>query len=446
MKRREFIKKVSIATAATAATPWLNAMPLPQSGGGPHIVFVMFAGGVRQQESVLQRYLTDSQGLTGSAYEGNIMYNLLNGSNPTDKIVYGTNPTSGLPGSLPIPKILNQTIQSQGTLFSEVKAAGVGHYSGLVTLLTGSKFVNQGLRQRPVNPTIFEYARKYLDLKATDTWFIGNGIGNSTPLLNHSDHPSFGQKYGANFFAPSVTFGPEGDEHIQYAKSYHPDEELGKVYEMQAFLNSAYNVERDDFGGVENTIEEKHSIKQFVRETFLKKNAGAIAHPPISDNGDLRTIGYTCEVLKWFKPKITVVNLNDVDACHSNFTSYLKNLHRSDHGVGHLWNYIQTQIPEMANNTYLIVCPEHGRNSAPNAVLDQNDWLAYDHSDINSTRIFSMIAGPGVDANLTVGSEANPIGDISDCVLTMAEILGIKANVQAEGLISSDAVSFFDRI
>mgnify|MGYP001138517635 CR=1 FL=1 len=36
--------------------------------------------------------------------------------------------------------------------------------------------------------------------------------------------------------------------------------------------------------------------------------------------------------------------------------------------------------------------------------------------------------------------------DISDCVLTMAEILGIKSQVQGEGLVSSDAVSFFDRI
>ena len=166
----------------------------------------------------------------------------------------------------------------------------------------------------------------------------------------------------------------------------------------------------------------------------------------MSDNNDLQTVGYTCEVLKWFKPKITVVNMNAVDQGHDNFSSYLKNLHRADHAVGHLWNYIQTQIPEMAGNTYLIACPEHGRNLDPNSILDQNDWLAYDHSDLNSTRIFSLIAGPGVDANLSVGSESNPIGDISDCVLTMAEILGIKSQVQGEGLVSNDAVSFFDRI
>ena len=55
-----------------------------------HLVFVAFAGGVRQQESVLQRYLLDSQDYPS---EGNILYNLLNGDAPTDKIVYGTDGT-----------------------------------------------------------------------------------------------------------------------------------------------------------------------------------------------------------------------------------------------------------------------------------------------------------------------------------------------------------------
>ena len=46
----------------------------------------------------------------------------------------------------------------------------------------------------------------------------------------------------------------------------------------------------------------------------------------------------------------------------------------------------------------------------------------------NARRIFSMVVGPGIDQNLVVGSESNPIGDISDIVLTMAEVLGIKVD------------------
>lgn len=451
MKRKEFIKNVGLVGAGTLAGPLLfpsatKLFSTPRSGNADFVVYVMFAGGVRQQESVLQRYLTDSQNISGSGYEGNIMPNLLNGALPTNKIVFGTDQPGGLKGSLPIPKILSTTLQQQGVLFPEVKAAGVGHYTGLCTLLTGTSIVNQGLRQRPSYPTIFEYARKFLNLPASQTWFVGNGIGNSVPLLNYSSHPDFGLKYGANFIAPNVTFGTEGRNQIGDVKSYHPEEELGPVYQMKAFLDQNFGLEATEYGGIENNKDEKHDIKKFFEEMFRKKQLGIIANPPVADNGDMTTIGYACEVLKWFKPKVLVLNLNNVDTCHGNFTSYLAALHRADQAVGHLWNFIQTQIPDMAGRTFMMVSPEHGRNLEPNTVLDENNWKAYDHSDLNTTRIFSMMVGPGVPNNLVVGSESNPVGDISDGILTLAEALGIKQQVVNEGLVSGNSRSLFDRI
>ena len=184
MNRRDFIKKTGLTTGLSLTAPYFMRNGLFARGlssSAEHVVLVMFAGGVRQQESVLQRYLTDSQGLVGSVYEGNIMYNLLNGAPPQDKIVYGLDPSIGPQGSLPIPPILTTSLQSQGILFPEVQAAGTGHYSGLVTLLTGRRNVTQGLRNRPRNPTIFEYARKHANLNARDVWMVGNRIGNSLP-------------------------------------------------------------------------------------------------------------------------------------------------------------------------------------------------------------------------------------------------------------------------
>ena len=67
-----------------------------------HVVFVLFAGGVRQDEAVMQRYLSTSQGLN---IEGNIMYNMLEGPAPTQKIVYGRD--GNLAGDTPISPILN---------------------------------------------------------------------------------------------------------------------------------------------------------------------------------------------------------------------------------------------------------------------------------------------------------------------------------------------------
>ncbi len=65
---------------------------------------------MRQQESVLQRYLDDSQQYPSA---GNIMYNMFNGPPPNDKIVYGN--TQIVQGDTPIPQILNQTLETQGT-------------------------------------------------------------------------------------------------------------------------------------------------------------------------------------------------------------------------------------------------------------------------------------------------------------------------------------------
>lgn len=450
MKRRKFIKNLGLVTAGSIGMPYIlksNSFGISAGGGfADHIVFVLFAGGLRQQETMLQRYLTDSQGLTGSAYEGNIMYNMLNGSAPTDKIVYGTDPSFGLPGSVPIPQILSQTLETQGTTFKEIIAAGYGHYSALTTLVSGSKITTQGLRNRPAMPTIFEYARKHLGLKATDTWFIGNGLGNSTPLLNYSDHPEYGAKYGANFLAPTIAFGSEGENHIKHSKVYDYNSEMSKIYEMQSFLNKSYNVQSEGFGGVKNTEQEKENIKEFFRETFDKKASNLIANPSVSDNNDTNVIGYTCEVLKWFKPKVTVINLNDIDVCHNNFTGYLKGLHRADHAIGHIWNYIQTQIPEMAGKTFMIMTPDIGRNLESNNAVDENDWLAYDHSDANSTRIFTQMVGQGVQANLQIGGPANQIGDITDSMLTVGDALGLKDIIKNEGYISSAAESLFDRI
>ena len=71
------------------------------------------------------------------------------------------------------------------------------------------------------------------------------------------------------------------------------------------------------------------------------------------------------------------------------------NLYIRDHIVGHLWDYIQNNIPEMSGNTSIVVPPEHGRNLESNNIKDANAFYGYDHSDDNSRRIFNLMVGPG---------------------------------------------------
>ena len=449
MKRRKFIKNSTAAALSTSMFPYILPSGIINARTSPwmseHVVFVLFAGGVRQQESVLQLYLAGSQ---NENVEGNILYNLLDGEPPETKIAYGIDDiNNNIIGRFPIDPILETPLERQGTLFPEVRysGGGTGHYGGLVTGVSGNYNSVEvgGLQSRPVAPTIFEYLRKHAGFKATDTWYVGLGTTNSRPLLNYSVNEDYGRRYGGNFIAPTVTFGYPGQENFMDFKNYHESDEWNKVLEMREFLNQNFSNEGFEIPHLYNTDTEDNSIKSFIQYLFDKGDN--VFLPPVNDNQDLKVIGYTLELLHWFKPKVTVVDLSNVDVCHSNFTAYLKNMHRADHGIGFLWKQIQN-IPGMSGNTTMIVMPEHGRDLEPNAILDDNLWYAYDHSGGNARRIFSLMVGPGIDEGLRVGDEDNPVGDASDIVPTIADIFGIKQTVYNQGLIDPKARSLFDRI
>jgi hypothetical protein len=447
MKRREFIQKSTLTTAGALVAPYIlpSGRLFAPTGNrsSQHVVLVMFAGGVRHQESVDMTYLEGSQVI--DPYPGNIMYNMLTGDAPTMKIAYGT----GQGGINPIPKLdyfnTNGSLQSQGTLFKEVHAFSAGHFGGLNSIVQGANISGQGLKQRPLFPTIFEYLRRHGGYKASDVWFVGNGIDGSIPLLNYSGNPDYGMKYGANFIAPNVTFSEMGFNHLSNGKIYHPENELSPMYALKAFLDNTFSQYGNALESLGNTEEEKQNIKTFMDLMYTKVLDGTISLPPISDNGDAYTMGFASEVFTYFKPAFMCVNLNNVDVCHSDFTSYVKALHRADHAVGFLWDKIQSD-PELAGNTDIICIPECGRNATPNAILDANSWAAYDHSDENSLRIWSLMAGPSFPHNTVIGSEGNQIGQVSDAMLTVADLLGIKNEVIGASYIDGGSNSFLDLI
>ncbi len=445
MKRKEFIKKSAITLGGALVGPYIlpSGRLFARTGTekAAHVVMVMFAGGVRQQESVLGRYLEDSQGVSGAA--GNIMPNLFTGNAPTKKVVYGLDIPGEPKGTDPIPRIASSPLASQGLVFNEVTAQSAGHYVGLNTLITGSRGIAQGLKVRPKSPTVFEYLRKHRGFAATDCWFLGNGIGNSTPLLNSSDNLDYGLDYGANMFIPPVTFGSFGRTVLSNAKPYS-NLELEPMYNMKSFLDQSFALEKSLQTTIKNTDEERTRVKAFIRNTYTKQSLGQIAFPPSGSGGDAVNVAYAGEILKEFKPRMLALNLSQVDGCHSNFTGYLRSLHRADHIVGWLWEFIQS-IPEMKDNTIMIVAPECGRNLNPNPILDENDWLAFDHSDRNAMRVWSVMVGKNVP-QLSIGDEDNPVGRLTDIVPTIADIFGVYEEVMGSGYIDPLAMSQFLRV
>lgn len=426
MERRKFIQRTGLVAGGAIVAPYIlpSGRLFAASGNqlAQHVVFVMFGGGIRQQESVLQQYLLQAQPQADGTNAGNIMYNMFEGAAPTQKVVYGND--GALAGDTPIPKLLSTTLQKQGTLFREARTVSAGHFKAYTGMVQGRTEETIGLRQKPIFPTVFEYVRRHMGAPASKVWFVGETISNSIPLLNYSTHQNYGIKYGANFFAPPITFGQKGFNAFAGGNIYHPEEEMKYIYKMKYFLDNYYR----NIGGIldtlGNTEMEKYDIKKFMERLLMP---GSSAADPID---------CAIEIMKEFKPTLTVVNFDaGVDSCHGSFTTYLRSIHRNDHNLARIWQAIGN-IPGMAGNTAIIICPDMGRNLEGSATLDENNFRGFDHSDANTRRIFIQMAGPGIEADRQIGDVNDPVGNSGDCVMTISELLGIKSEVQSAGFLN----------
>ncbi|MEM6804521.1 MAG: hypothetical protein AAF696_24185, partial [Bacteroidota bacterium] len=168
--------KTSLIGSAAVSAPFIlpsgRLFAKTQDLKAQHVVLVIFGGGIRQQESVLQRYLSGSQ---NEDISGNILPNLFSGPLPEEKIAFGLD--GNREGDIPIEKVLDRSIQEQGILFKEMRTTHVAHFGGLNVCLQGTNFTTQGLKQRPLYPTVFEYIRRHGGFPASKVWFIGSGIG-----------------------------------------------------------------------------------------------------------------------------------------------------------------------------------------------------------------------------------------------------------------------------
>ena len=429
MKRRNFIKKAALTAASTIAVPYiLPAGRLFAPTGSRvvnHVVYVLFAGGIRQQESVDQQYLANQ----GFPTEGNIMRNMLEGAPPSSNFVY-----------TPWDPVGNPLTQS-GTLFKEVeyKTGPTGHYNGHTVAMTGN-YTETGLNLNinPEFPTVFEYYRKHSDpsKSAINAWWISEGLG-PYPSLNYSRDPQYGAQYGANYLRPTSLYGNAGNQ-LANAINYQPDD-VQRISKIKGLLDKNFQNSASDLPGIQNTPENRELIKNFILDLRESGFNGTLeVATPGNDYGlltsDLINISAAWKVLDEFSPELTVINTTNLDVCHSNFSSYIDFLHKADYGVGWLWQKIQSH-PVLANDTIMICMPEHGRNLDSNNLADQNGLGAYDHTgDANSRRVFTLMVGPnGVVKHDEIikddMNESNPVAESIDVVPTIAHILGFKDDI-----------------
>ncbi len=419
MNRREFIRRAGLTAATTLAAPYIlptgRLFATSPNRVVNHVVFVLFAGGLRQQETIEQRYISTQ---TGQSATGNIMNNMLAGTAPSQHILHA-----------PWTPILQTPLSNFGTLFREMEydQSPTGHYNAHSNAMTG-QYTETGLNLNvnPAFPTIFEYYRKHSNASAMNAWWLSEGLG-PYPSLNYSSHVDYGAKYGANYLRPASLWN---NRHYVSSMNYQPDD-VARMNKVKDLLDHNFDRAAGTLQGISNTPQERQQIKDLIVNILTSIQNGTLPVPTPNNNyadltGDLVNIATAWQVLETFKPELMVINTFNSDVCHSNFSNYLTALHRADFGVGWLWNKIQND-PVLANDTLLICMPEHGRNLATNNVFDTNGLGAFDHTgDANSRRIFSLIAGPAgkVRQNVSVGSQGSPIGKAIDIVPTIAHTLG----------------------
>lgn len=419
MKRRDFLKQTGLAAAGAYTMPYI----LPQgrlfaptgSRKVNHVVFCLFSGGVRNLESVHKN-------------EGNLMPNLLNGNESISSDISGAMPT--LPAAP-----LSSSLQNNGTLFKEFRYDNgpTGHFNGHLTAITGQYTDSSlSLRQRPEFPTIFEMYRKHINpsSSALDCWWVSHD-NNLYPILNYSDYEGYGPMYAANQISPTRLFRSDNTSFLS-AQSNFPLANQEVQTKMRTYMDNNFSGSFSPSSSALNNETEADQLQAWMAKMVQEHQSGLHGNPwnfPSYMGNDARNIFYAEKIIEEFSPELLVVNMFDVDICHTEFTRYCEILRRADWAVGHLWNTIQS-TPGMANDTLLIVAPEIGRNLTPNSIIDPYGRAALDHTngDPMSKEIFCLMAGPpGVVHQGRVLNQEE--GRSIDIVPTIADALGFYPEV-----------------
>lgn len=419
MNRRQFLRKSGMATVGAFAMPYIlpgGTLFAPTGARkANHVVFCLFAGGIRNRESIHKN-------------DGNLMPSMLNGNESITTDISGSMSTLGT-------SPLSSPLQNFGTLYKEFRynQGPTGHFNGHTTAITGKYTDNSlSLLERPTSPTIFELYRKHNSpsMSALNSWWVTH-TNNLYPILNYSNVNGYGLDYGANQLSPNQFFDSDSGQ-ILINKAAFSSANASQQDEMRKFFNNNFGTASGASSGIKNTPEDAEKIDSWIDDIVQRALGGQLNNPwgvPSYMNSDMYNIFFAEEILKEFKPELLVVNMFGVDICHSNFTSYCDNLRKADWAVGHLWNTIQN-TPGLANDTVLIVAPEIGRNGNPNSIIDKNGRAALDHTngDPESKEIFCLVAGPPgvVNQGKVI---ANVEGESIDIVPTIAHILGFDNDI-----------------
>ncbi len=269
-----------MAAAATIAAPYILPSGRLFAATGNrvvnHVVFCLFAGGIRNIESVQKE-------------RGNLMPSILSGGASVDPTI--------LAGMDPLPAIPGSSLQSQGTLYSQFRygQGPTGHFNGHSTAITGSYTLQDlNIKEPPKMPTVFEYYRKHSDPNqaALNAWWVSNTLG-PYPSLNYSTYPGYGASYGANYMQPITLISQDGLSALSNPRIFS-SAEGEKINRLRNFFNDSFDLDSQvDNSAVRNPSNDSELLQNFIRQQLLNAQSDQANNPwgvGASMNGDMYNV------------------------------------------------------------------------------------------------------------------------------------------------------------
>lgn len=312
-----------------------------------------------------------------------------------------TRETLGTPSN--VPNLMR--LAEHGVLFPRTRASNLGHFGATLSIFTGIS-ESRGIRDnaRGTDPTLFEYLRKDLGLKASEVWISTSG-GAQEANLAYSLHPDYGSRFGAGTLDGDGIFNTEFNALLG---TYGKPRDLG-IKEQALFERM-----RGSIGGAEQealaSVDSVERVESFLLEELRRgtqdiKGIGA---------ADAKAFRVARNLLAVFRPRILAVVLRDADVAHGNFNNYVQVIRRNDEMLGELWGCVQAD-PELASTTAMFVLPEFGRDA------DLNSRRGLDHGDGSEdlNYVSLLCLGPGFRRGEVAREEVSTI-DVCATVCALA--------------------------
>lgn len=302
-------------------------------------------------------------------------------------------------------------------------------------------------------------------MPASDAWYVSQ-IGGFYRALITSGSPSYGPQYAGVYLQPPGVMQPlvpiitSGKRTLNLTtqspalpiiqSDLAEDVAVARMTGVldgntAAFspLETNVHLSAADNAAIQGHLAEIYSdasYDKFFSPTF---GIGLRGNSPgdIDGTPDAITVFHAERVLEKFRPSVMAITLLDVDTCHADFNGYLRNQQIADACVNHLWDFIQS-IPDLKDNTTMIVLPEHGRHEQSNGInQDTLGRSGIDHGqgDDSDRDVWMLALGPNIKPNQVIAptgisqsGRSSGRYETIDAVMTAMNVIGHDGRLTTE--------------